>query len=203
MTAPARLAPALPAFLKDWSFTSAASGDAVSFDPGAASVEEHAPTFRLDLPAGDRALAVLDAAEHRLQCSEMVLEGIPGELDALLLAERSGAVSFEVAASPAAAELLELLEHPEMTSFGLFSRERKKLEDNGTVFQDVLRRLSEMVSRMAYVETSVQGRLVGRTRVGWSGDFESLFPDAVTAKEFILHQRSLNLALASRRLAVS
>jgi multidrug efflux pump subunit AcrA (membrane-fusion protein) len=161
----------------------------------------------MDLPPGSAASAALDVAEERLRRSEAALAGVPDELDTLLVTARSGAVSFDTPLSPAAAELLDLLDSsrstPETTSFSLFSVQRDKLEDAGQAFQNALQRLSQMVSRFAYVETSVQGRLVGRTKVGWSGDFESLFPEVVTPEEFTLHQRSLNLELASRRLAVS
>jgi hypothetical protein len=199
--------PNVPAFLAGWSFEPESSGDAVSFGVSAAPTQAAGPTWRLDLPPGGAAAAALDAAEDRLRRAEEALQAVPDELDALLLAARTGAVAFNAALSPATAELLDLLDtsraSPEMTSFSLFSGKQEKLIAAGRGFQDALQRLSDMVSRMANVETSVKGSLVGRTRVSWSGDFESVYPIMISPQDLKLHQRSLNLALTSRRLAVS
>jgi hypothetical protein len=196
----------LPVFLEAWSFAPAGSDDAVSFAVGAVQSNESAPTWRLDLPSGTAASAALDAAEVQLLQSETALESVPDQLEALLHSAHSGTVSFAAAASPASADLLELLQRggtPDLTSYGLFSRKQEKMEDAGRGFQDALQRLADMVSRMANIETSMQGRMVGRTRVGWDGHFETVFPAALLPEELLLHQRSINLALASRRLAIS
>jgi hypothetical protein len=206
MTLPEPDTAGIPAFLEDWSFAPAPTDDALSFSLGAAVLEQPAPTFRMDLPPGDAASAALDAAEKRLLQSEAALDSVPEKLEALLSAASSGTVSYAVSGSAGAADLLQLLERagaPETTSFGLFSGAQDKMEDASCAFQEALQRLSEVVSRMANVETSVQGRQIGRTRIGWSGDFETLFPLALSTAELQLHQRSIHLALASRRLAVS
>jgi hypothetical protein len=202
MSTAAPAAPELPAFLEDWSFTPAVSGDAVSFTSAAALATDDAPVFRMDLPTGAGARATLDAAENRLHRTEKILDHVEDELDALLQAVRAGAVSFDTTASPANAELLALLERPEMTSFELFASHQEKLERASAGFQHVLQWLSEMISRKPMIMTRYQGRLVGRTRVGVDGDFESHFPDQTSPEEISLHQRTVELALASRRLAI-
>jgi hypothetical protein len=206
MTQPEPHAAGIPAFLEDWSFAPAPMDDAFSFSVGDVLPEQPVPTFRMDLPAGDAASAALDSAEKRLLQSEAALESVPEKLDALLRAVSSGTVSYAVSGSAGAADLLQLLERagaPDATSFGLFSGAQDKMEDTSRALQEVLQRLTDMVSRMANVETSVQGRQIGRTRIGWSGSFETLFPLALSTAELQLHQRSIHLALASRRLAVS
>jgi len=206
VTNPAPTEPVLPTIFEAWSFAHGSDEGILSFSADDHSVEESIPTWHMDLPAGSES-STLDAAEESLARSEFELDSIPERLDTLLVAARTGAVSFDTPFSPAEAELFDLLDRshlsPEMTSFDLFSSQRDKLQDAGQTFQNAILKLSQMVSHMAFVETNVEGRLVGRTRVRWSGDFASLFPSAIAAEELTLHQRSLNLALASRRLAVS
>jgi hypothetical protein len=64
--------------------------------------------------------------------------------------------------------------------------------------QALLGELSRTVSHFAWVETRSGTRLVGRTSVGWTGDFETLWQADAAPSQFSLHRRSLALALASR-----
>ena len=64
--------------------------------------------------------------------------------------------------------------------------------------QMLLGELSRTVSHFAWVETQSGGQLVGRTAVGWTGDFDTTWQAHAAPSQFALHRRSLALALASR-----
>jgi hypothetical protein len=62
----------------------------------------------------------------------------------------------------------------------------------------LLGELSRTVSHFAWIETRSGVRLVGRTTVGWTGDFDTVWEAEAEPSQFALHRRSLSLALASR-----
>jgi hypothetical protein len=199
-------APSLPDFLDGWSFAPALEEDSVSYGVSSKKTDEAVPTWRIDLPPGESAHAVLNAAEERLHQSEIVLQSIPDQLDALLLAASTGMASYSTPASGASVELLDLLEQagdPGTTSFSLFAGKRAQLTEASQEFQNILGRLSSLVSSMASVETRLDGRLLARTRVTWNGSFDSHVAMQLASSDLRLHRRSINLALGSRRLAVS
>jgi hypothetical protein len=65
-------------------------------------------------------------------------------------------------------------------------------------FEAFLRQFYRAVSHYAWVETAVQGRPVGRTRVSWLGDADTTWRTPVTAEQIALHQRAVTLALNTR-----
>ena len=65
-------------------------------------------------------------------------------------------------------------------------------------FEAFLYQFYRTVSHYAWVETAVQGRLVGRTRVSWLGDADTTWRTPVTAEQIALHQRAVTLALNTR-----
>jgi hypothetical protein len=69
------------------------------------------------------------------------------------------------------------------------------------VFQRWRAFLSEVrgvVSHYARVETKMAGALVGRTTVGWTGDFDTGWMEGATAPAMALHREAVQLALDSR-----
>jgi hypothetical protein len=65
-------------------------------------------------------------------------------------------------------------------------------------FEAFLRQFYRAVAHYAWVETAVEGRLVGRTRVSWLGDADTTWRTPVTADQIALHQRAVTLALNTR-----
>ena len=65
-------------------------------------------------------------------------------------------------------------------------------------FEAFLLQFYRTVSHYAWVETAVQGHLVGRTRVSWLGDADTTWRTPVTAEQIALHQRAVTLALNTR-----
>lgn len=70
----------------------------------------------------------------------------------------------------------------------------------------VLERLGNALTRLAWVETQVDGALVGRSAIGWTNKTETFWHSSAGAGSLELHSRSLSAAVTSRlallRLAV-
>jgi hypothetical protein len=64
---------------------------------------------------------------------------------------------------------------------------------------ELLDQVQQFVAYFAWVETTVEGRLIGRTVVRWSGNMETTWRSGVSPEQVALHRRALDLALASRR----
>ncbi len=60
----------------------------------------------------------------------------------------------------------------------------------------------QAVAHYAWVETYVGEQLIGRTRVSWTGDMQTVWRAELDPAQSVLHQRTLDLALASRNTAM-
>ncbi|BCX03009.1 MAG: hypothetical protein KatS3mg053_0947 [Candidatus Roseilinea sp.] len=69
-------------------------------------------------------------------------------------------------------------------------------------FDAFVRRVRELVSHYAVIETASDGALIARTFVSWTGDFQSLWRDGTTAAQARLHERNVRIALARRALLI-
>jgi hypothetical protein len=166
----------------------AASG--VSFDAGPAGVAAPSePTWRVRLPASaDQAQAVLDAQRDAARRSDSALAQAERRLAQL---SRGGeGVSF--APGGPEAELLAALSPG--VSFGLTDQ-----LDLGGQWRTFVEQVRSLMSHYARVETEIGGAFVGRTSVGWTGDFEIVWRPGVGARDMGLHEQSVRLALASRQ----
>jgi hypothetical protein len=65
-------------------------------------------------------------------------------------------------------------------------------------WRDFLGQACTLVSHAMCVETDVAGALVGRTTVGWAGDFDTRWEPHVAPLSMALHRQAVHLALASR-----
>ena len=59
-------------------------------------------------------------------------------------------------------------------------------------------RVRELVSHYARIETTVGGRFVGRTEVGWTGDCDTTWAPEIAFSSMEAHREAVHLALASR-----
>lgn len=163
----------------------------ISFDAAAqrvpAAVSE--PTWRVRLPASaDQAQAILDAQRDVAQRGEAALAQAERRLAQL---SRAGeGVSF--APGGPEAELLAALSPA--VAFGLTDE-----LDLGGQWRTFVEQVRGLMSHCARVETEIGGALVGRTSVGWTGDFEIIWGQSVGARDMQLHGQSVHLALASRQ----
>jgi hypothetical protein len=65
-----------------------------------------------------------------------------------------------------------------------------------------MNRLLRLVTHFAWVETEIEGQLLGRSVVSWSGDLDTNWASSAAAEVYQLHQRSLNQALVTRNIAL-
>jgi hypothetical protein len=188
-----------------WSVASPA-GD-VGFAAGAEAEAELPATWRLDLLAGDQAADRLTLVEASLAELERALDVAPARLQRV--AEREDTLSFAAAAGAGlpAAELdllamLSAMRHepePGLASFGVAETLGLPSGEEARVrIEWLLERAERLVTHYAWIETTMAGRLVGRTTVTWTGDLSALWPAGARVEEQRLHERSVAAALATR-----
>jgi hypothetical protein len=188
-----------------WSVAPAA-GD-VAFAASAEAEAEPAAAWRLDLPAGDQAAERLRLAETGLAEIERALAVAPARLQRL--AEREATPSFAAAAGtdlPAAEqELLAMLSamrhqtEPGLASFGVAAAlGLPSWADARAEIERQLHHAERLAAHYAWIETTVAGRLIGRTTVSWTGDLSAVWPAGASVEEQRLHERSVAAALATR-----
>ena len=155
--------------------------------------------------AENELLGYLDLA----QASTAALDDLPERLDGLLVQgeARTRGVAFAASApalAPAEASLMSVLDEvgraSRQMSFAPGVTPLAGWEDAYQQFQATAGRLLLAISYMAWVETRLEGQLLGRTRVGWSGDTETVYAQATSPEQAALHRRSLEVAVISRNL---
>lgn len=179
-----------------WQVPSPATQDQVSFDVSAPAPE---PTWRATLPASPtQAQSILSEQAQVIQRGESALTHAEQRL--ARLGQPGGNASFAASSEAAGpeAELLaavSALQSP--ASFGLLGLDarQQQLYDQWRSF---LEQVNRMVSHYVRVETEIGEVLVGRTAVGWTGDWDTMWKPGVTAQSMQLHRQSVHLALASR-----
>lgn len=201
----------LPQVLQFWDLPDIPSGQAVSFDLSP-SQEKEMITWRMDLPGTlSSANQILKQSEQQLPISEQALENVSGRTETLatqIINGGTGNLSFDVTGeSSAEAELFELLNQlsPNIggVTFDISERSTPNWQEAHNLFQSSLSRLNRVFTQYAAVETSIQGSLIGNTIVSWSGKYQTSWQSGVDPGSIFLHQRSLKIAMASRRLFLS
>ncbi len=170
---------------------------------------ETAPVWRADYPADPgQAAAVLEDARKSLAAADMALDEVPARLDRYLMQERVG-VSYTLpgpGAQPDRAEddlslvLAEMRGAVPAVSFEAEGGFAGRWDEAFQFFQSFTERLRQMAAHYTWVETRVEGRLVGQTAVGWTGDVDTILVDALDSDLMRLHEQTLKLALASRQM---
>lgn len=192
-----------------WDFPEAPSGTSVSF---AAPVEGDIPAavWRLDLPLDHQAATqALEAYSSQAQASSRAIDGLPGRVETLVAqvqAADSAGVSFSttdqidlpVEETDLLQSLFEIDRIDQQVSFGLEEKLPKDWQASYHQFQAAAARTLRSISHLAWVETSQEGQLLGRTSVGWTGDMQTFYTEPLLPPQVQLHERSLEIALASR-----
>jgi hypothetical protein len=156
-----------------------------SLDGDILTGQENQPVVRwsLDLPQDAwQAGLTLEIAERQARSLQAALEQAGGKLDDL---------SLEIAL-----EVTEAAGRPEAVSYALLagSPESRSLNE----LRDWLEGLTRLVTCLAWVETTLEGRPLGRTVVSWSGDMKTTWAPGLPPAQVDLHSRSLKAALVSR-----
>jgi hypothetical protein len=152
----------------------------------------------------------LASGEAQIDAAQQALEDATRRLDALVQAQRN-VPSFSVD-SPAAAlgepekEALALLNEIQTgqpaVAFGLGEKIDAGFDKAAEKLEAFVEGMLRSIMHYAWVETQIEGRLICRTAVGWTGDADTVWlaePDAAIAA---LHQRTLRVAIASRNTLI-
>lgn len=173
-----------------------------------------APVWKVSLPADPlEAEQTLAQAEAQVAEAEAALATVPARLDALTAsAPRGGMVSFEVSFYGFEAET------PEAGMFSLLEQARQLEQGRGAAsyavgdvahaaweqarvqFEAFTAQLQHEIMHFAWVETNVEGQLLARTTVGWSGDSDTVWLMDLETQQIALHRRSLQVAVKTRAL---
>jgi hypothetical protein len=201
----------LPQVLQFWDIPDIPSGQAVSFGLSP-SQEKEMITWRMDLPGAlSSANQILKQSEQQILISEQALENVSGRAETLatqIINRGTGNLSFEFTGeSSAEAELFELLNQLSPNTggvtFDISERSTTNWQEAHKLFESSLGRLNRVFIQYAAVETKIQGSLIGNTIVSWSGNYQTSWQSGVDPGYIHLHQRSLKIAMASRRLFLS
>lgn len=180
----------------------------ISFDLGTGSAPQPV-VFLCELPSDlEQAAGEIGRAEANLQASQAVLEEAQIRLETLVQSQ-AGGVSFDTSSSAPApgspeSEVLALMGFSEVggeldfVSFAAGEEKSNQWEKVTDQFQEFLQQLDQIVGHFAWVETQVNGSLVVRSSVGWTGNLETAWNTLPNPDLAALHQRTLKLALASR-----
>jgi len=189
-------------------------GDETNFLP------TDAPIFRVNLPSsGQAAHEVLENSEAYFDEVYAALDGVPDRLGSLVsrmqgrqAAEDSvsfDAVSLEEEPGPES-ELLQLLDDVsknEMVSFSVGDESEALREPISQAwlearvrFQSLLEQINREVLHFAWVETKLDGQMIARSQVDWSGDASTLWSETASEEQKSLHHRALRVAARSRNL---
>ena len=197
----------LPEVFGNWQVAPTYPSVEVAFDLGESTPEESS-LWRLDLPSDPEQAGVqLGAAEAQVSATQAALGDIPGRIDALVAQLRvpgDDGVSFDTAGAAvlpeAESELLRWLDStdPVQVSFGIGAVTSSAVKETGAQFLQGTDQLLRLLVHFAWVETQIEGDLLARTVVNWTGDTDTTWGLDLTPEQFDLHQRSLRLALASR-----
>lgn len=158
--------------------------DAVSFStPGGA------PTplvFRVDLPGGEATGEALSRMEGWVAQTHAGLDGVPRRVEAAL--ERAhGAVAFDVTGlTPADAWLTGQLATGAV-DYGM-----------GEKVKRALRGILDVATRLAWIETRIEGEFLARTRIGLSGDIDLVTRPLITPADLNTHCRAVAASRESK-----
>ena len=191
-----------------WTMVPVPQLESVAFDT-LDQAAETVPVWRADYPADPgRAAAALEDARQSLAAAGMALDEVPARLDLYLMQERVG-VSYALPTpgdqSDRAEDDLSLLLAEMRGAVPAVSFETEggfagRWDEAFQFFQSFTDRLKQMADHYIWVETRIEGRLVGQTAVGWTGDVDTILVDSLDPDLMRLHEQTLQLALASRQM---
>lgn len=186
-----------------------------------------APVFRVNLSgSGESAGEAFESSEAYFAQVNAALDNVPARLDDLvnrMQARQAGgnSISFDVASLEAEpgleGDLLLLLEdasRPEaadsergMVHFGIDDLSQGASEPVSQAWQAakasfdaLLEQINREVLHFAWVETKVDGQIIARSEVDWSGDAVTWWAENVSEEQKSLHHRTLNVAARSRNI---
>lgn len=187
-----------------WNVVPATSG--VSFGVGETAAPQE-PVHRVNFATLDEGSTLLAAKQRELQEQQATLTQIEQRLAEI---GRSGSgVSFAapidqppefVTPEQSLDAALQRLTAP--VSYGLFNRKQQAEQEADleatSQWHKFLEQVREMIANYARVETQIAGTPIGRTAVGWTGDFRTFWTPAVTVADMQVHRHNVDLTLQWR-----
>lgn len=205
-----------PKAFGDWQIDTLPQAARTNFALGSLPEEHALPVWRKDLPSNaEEAAQILVDSESSLSASLERLDSVSASIDSLIQrVQATQQINFAAGVeggltqvrtaglSEAELELLNALTglstSPLQPSYGLGISPAGVWNEARGQFQAFLNQIQRMVGYAAWVETSIEGRWVGRTIVGWSGDQRTAWQERVEVEQFSLHRQSLDQAVRSR-----
>jgi hypothetical protein len=203
------LAGMTPEVLGLWQTVPLSASSAMSFNPTSVTPLE-VPLWRVNLPADhDLSATKLALGETRLDASRQGLAAVPDRLHRIgaLAKARPAGLAFGISAAAKnlaqpEVELLTFLDEIQgngaPVSYGFRETLTAGWEEATQNFEALVKQLVQFIAHYAWVESLVDGQLLGRTVVSWTGDVKTAWQAGVLPAQAALHQRALALALASR-----
>jgi hypothetical protein len=182
-------------------------------DPGAASMSGLS-LWVADFPA-DSVLAARHAraAEVRLRAVDEALDGVPARLQVFARTQRQAAVAYglpdvnptlETPEERLREVLADIVRSGDLSppdparAYGVGETLHAGWDAAQQEFRAFVEQVRGAILTYARVETRVDGRLLARTDVGWSGNATSVYQMGLLWTQAAEHERVLGLALASR-----
>jgi hypothetical protein len=150
---------------------------------------------------------LLETQQRALQDQQITLTQIEQRLAEI--ARSDGGVSFAapidqptefVAPEQSLHNALQRLTTP--VSYGQFDRKQPQERETDLVatsqWRQFLDQVREMIANYARVETAIAGVPIGRTAVGWTGNFRTAWIPAITDADLQVHRHNVDLTLQWR-----
>ncbi len=191
-----------------WATTTETGPEGLAFaSPGETSPDM--PVWRADLPSDPAAAAVrIESVRKSLDQTQAALNAAEPRVEALVQQQKSpvsfSTTSVDTGLALPEQEVLGLLQEAQFGSRPIsFSAEGEPLdrwENTVDQFQKFTAQVQKTLTHYAWVETSVEGRLVARTSVNWLGDLETSWQDQLDSDQLAMHRSTLQNALSARTL---
>lgn len=180
------------------------SGEAVSFAPDSDEGRALLPVWRANFPQEKKSIArELQVAQRHLRASETAVHVTPQRLDAFARRGSFGStVSYSLweAQPEPENDLAELLFEAggNRLSYGAMDSIGMRRQEAVATLNAFTRQFQQICAHFALVETWIGEKLVGQSRVEWSGHIHTALPASISSTQRQLHSQTLDLALRSR-----
>jgi hypothetical protein len=177
-----------------WQPVSQPAAADLSFSPAATP---EVLRWQLDLPANPAlALDRLAGLEAQPLIVDDQLTTVPGRLDRWLEQTPAGLAFSSAAPSPEAELQQRIAELREPVSFA--PGQAAALRGVGEQFQARINHLFRLLTNLVWIETRIEGQVIGQTRVGWTGNTRTAWGSDLAPAQIGYHQRNLKVALDGR-----
>lgn len=177
-------------------FTEAMLGAWADAVPVAKALDAAGNIWHIDLPASQSdARLTLQQHSEALAQDQAAIEAAVERLKAFIddYPGNDAGASKSLEATPETT-LREQLESAGAQSKDLLD----PLGDIRAEFDNFVQRVREFVSDFASIETAQSGVEIAKTKVGWTGDVQTLWRDGITPAQVELHRLNVRVALARR-----